>query len=282
MNQSTFPVKLQTISVLGCGWYGLELAKTLVTKGYIVKGSCTNPEKLQTIANYKIQPFLINFEKDEENYDPLFFQTDVLFVCIPPKRSAGLQSDYPHKIQRICNAAKQKTSNLIFISSSSVYGDHNQEVTEWSVPYPENASGEAILEAEILIKGQSSFSTTILRFAGLVGPGRHPGRFFSGKTDLPNGQAPINLIHLDDCVGISLQLIKHKTFGHTFNACSPDHPAKQDFYTAAALNAGLPLPIFQDELLKWKLVTSVQAPILNYTYQISNWANWLNQHNRLI
>lgn len=278
MGQSTASVKLQTVSILGCGWYGLELAKALVARGYTVKGSGTSTEKLNILARHQIQPFLVSFEKEEENYDPLFFQTDVLFVCIPPKRSTGQQATYPHKIQGICNAAiRHKTANLVFISSIAVYGDHNEEVTELSIPIPETASGNAVLEAENLLKKQSSIKCTILRFAGLVGPDRHPGRFFAGKTAIPNGQAPINLIHLTDCIGISLQLLKHQLFGYTINACSADHPAKQDFYVAAARQANLPLPEFKNECLKWKLISTIQAPLLNYTYQVANWANWFKE-----
>ncbi|HAP82964.1 MAG TPA: NAD(P)-dependent oxidoreductase, partial [Enterobacteriaceae bacterium] len=40
----------------------------------------------------------------------------------------------------------------------------------------------------------------------LVGPGRHPGRFFAGKSG-PNGNHGVNLVHLEDVVGaISLLL----------------------------------------------------------------------------
>lgn len=282
MGQPTAPLNLQTISILGCGWYGIELARVLVAKGYTVKGSSTTTQKLQLLAEQQIQPFLVNFEKDKESYDPLFFNTDLLFVCIPPKRSEGQQSDYLHKIQRICTAAKlHKISNLIFISSTAVYGDHNEEVTELTVPNPETASGKAILDAENLLSTYPSFNCTILRFAGLVGPGRHPGRFFAGKTDIPNGLAPVNLIHLTDCIGISIHLIQHEIANIIINACSPDHPAKQDFYLAAAINANLPPPVFKNELLKWKLITGIHAPLLNYTYQVSNWASWFHQNNNL-
>lgn len=280
MGKSIVGTKPETISILGCGWYGLELAKALVLQGYQVKGSSTSSEKLQILAQHQIQSFLINFDKDEEDYAPAFFQTDLLIVCIPPKRSAGQQQNYHHKIQRISDAARRhKISNLIFISSTSVYGDLNTEVTELSIPYPETESGTAILRAENLLKAQNDFTCTIIRFSGLVGPGRDPGRFFAGKVAISNGKAPINLIHLNDCVGISLNIIKYKVFGHTFNACTPDHPGKQEFYTLATANAALTPPVFIDELLKWKIISSIQAPLLNYNYQISNWMHWLGKDN---
>lgn len=266
-----------TVSILGCGWYGMELAKGLIAQGYQVKGSVTSPEKLKHLSAQGIQAFNVNFEKDAEHYDPLFFKTDVLFICIPPKKAAGLQSDYPHKIQRILQAAKRyKITNAVFISSTAVYGDTNTELNELNSPSPETDSGKAILEAETLLQNQTDITITIIRFAGLVGPGRDPGRFFSGKTDIPNGQAPVNLIHLNDCIGFSLNLMARQAYGQLFNACGPHHPAKQEFYKIATQNANLTTPVFKDELLKWKIISSIHLPLLNYTYQVTNWISWLN------
>lgn len=268
----------KTISILGCGWYGFELAKKLVQQNYIVKGSSTTAGNLELLATYQIHPFLINFQKDEESYDPAFFQTDVLFICIPPNRRAGQQSDFSAKIARIVNAAKlNKVIQVVFISSTAVYGDINGEITELTPPHPATESGKAILEAEGLLIGQKAFTSTIIRFAGLIGPKREPGRFFAEKTNVPNGRAPINLIHLDDCIGLSLSLLKNGTFGHIFNACSPHHPSKQQFYKAAALRAHLTPPVFKDELLNWKIVSTIQSPLLNYNYLVSNWIEWLNK-----
>lgn len=278
MNNSTATFAGKTISILGCGWYGLELAKALVALGIQVKGSSTTINKLEVLANHQIEPFLIDFRKEDEQYDPFFFQSDILFVCIPPKRSSGEQADYKYKIERIIDVAKlNNTIHLIFISSTAVYGETNSSVTELDLPNPETESGKAILEVENLLKSQTAFSTTILRFAGLVGPKRDPARFFAGKTEIPNGRAPINLIHLEDCIGISLALLKNSAFGYTFNACAPDHPSKQEFYTTAARKSSLTTPTFKDELLNWKLVSSIQSPLINYTYHVSNWIEWLNR-----
>lgn len=270
----------KTISILGCGWYGLELARALVQRGYIVKGSSTTVEKLEVLSAFQIQPFLINIQKDKEDYDVSFFQSELLFVCIPPKRNTTEQAGFYDKIERIVNAAKlQKVRQFVFISSTAVYGDTNSEVTELDLPQPETDSGAAMLKVENLLKKQKAFTSTIIRFAGLVGPKRHPGRFFAEKKDVPNGKAPINLIHLDDCIGISLAIIENQAFGHTFNACAPDHPAKQEFYTAAAVNTQLTPPVFKNELTTWKIVSSIHSQLLNYNFMVTNWINWLNKDN---
>lgn len=277
MSHSADPEK-QTISILGCGWYGLPLAKKLLTEGYLVKGSSTSPEKLSLLSAEKIEPYLVNFSEGSESYNPEFFNTDILLISIPPKRSTGEQASFYQKISKISQAAiQQKVKHVIFISSTAVYGDHNTTVTENTLVAPDTDSGKAIVAAETLLLAQQTFDTTIIRFAGLVGPGRNPGRFFAGKENVANGQAPVNLIHLDDCIGFTSQLIKKAAFGHTYNACGPDHSAKQDFYINAAKSSDLVPPTFIDELQKWKIVSSTTVPdILNYHYQIDNWQAYLN------
>ncbi|RQO69638.1 NAD(P)-dependent oxidoreductase [Pedobacter sp. KBW06] len=269
---------IQTISVLGCGWYGLALAKKLISSGYSVKGSSTTAEKLPILSDAGIQPYLIDFQEDTAQYDPDFFHTDLLLISIPPKRSSGAQQAFYKKITGIAGAAqKQQVKHVIFISSTAVYGDHNTEVTELSTPQPDTASGIAMLEAEKLLMGQSTFSSTVLRFGGLIGPGRNPGRFFAGKQDIPNGQAPVNLVHLTDCLNFSLSLIKNAAFGHIYNVCSTDHPSRQDFYSKAAEVSALPIPAFIDELLQWKRVSTIHiAPKFHYQYLISNFSTWMD------
>lgn len=262
------------VSILGCGWYGKALAISLIQNGITVKGSATSVEKLAHLADTGITTYSVRFNADNGNFDPAFFECDVLVVSIPPKFRKGETAGYLPKVHLIINAILQhQIKKVIYISSIGVYGDHNKKVDESDDPAPDNESGEILLKAEQLFKNESSFKTTIIRFGGLVGPGRNPGRFFAGKKDMPNGMAPVNLIHLEDCVGIGEAIIKKDAFGYLFNACSPDHPQKTDFYREAALKANLPLPEFIDELLQWKVVNSVNLQnILNYKFKAADWS----------
>jgi 3-hydroxyisobutyrate dehydrogenase-like beta-hydroxyacid dehydrogenase len=47
------------VSILGCGWLGLPLAKALVAENYTIKGSTTTPAKLDLLKEEDIEPFLI-------------------------------------------------------------------------------------------------------------------------------------------------------------------------------------------------------------------------------
>ena len=47
------------ISILGCGWLGLPLAKALIGNGFSVKGSTTSYEKISGLEQGGITTFLI-------------------------------------------------------------------------------------------------------------------------------------------------------------------------------------------------------------------------------
>ncbi|MDB5025440.1 MAG: hypothetical protein JWP78_3195 [Mucilaginibacter sp.] len=258
------------IGILGCGWYGKALARALIQKGITVKGSATSDEKLGQLSDEGIIPFLVKFDLESESFDPAFFQCDVLVISITPRFSKGETAGYLPKIRRIIRAILQyQIKKVIYISSTAVYGHHNNEVNELDEPRPDTESGVILLEAEKLFQNETAFKTTIIRFGGLVGPGRHPGRFLAGKKDIPNGMAPVNLIHQHNCVSISTAIIEKNTFGYLFNACAPDHPQKADFYRAAALKAGLPVPEFVNELKNWKVVNSINlSDVLGYEFKV--------------
>jgi nucleoside-diphosphate-sugar epimerase len=242
----------KSITVLGCGWLGLPLAIKLKGKGWAVKGSTTRAEKLDLLANEGIDPFLVHLDNIDA-VDTRFFNSDVLLINVPPGLRKRSEEAYLAEMEQLLGMVKLSPAKyVVFISSTSVYPELNRVISDVN-----NAdTNSALYRSEQLFTQCKSFKTTVIRFAGLVGPGRDPSRFFAGKLDVPNGQAPINLIHLDDCIGLIEAVLEQQQFGFTYHAASPHHPAKQAFYTEAAQLAGLALPGFVDELKDWKVVDS--------------------------
>jgi len=260
-----------TISILGCGWFGEALARVLLGQGVMVKGSTTSPEKLEALAGLGIQPYLIDLRRslDSEAFQS-FLVCDVLVVSIPPRLRQQPATNFILCVEHLIAQVKQcDTKRVIFISSTSVYGDTGINVTEHDTPVPDSDSGKVLLAAErLFVQEQDVFKTTVIRFGGLIGPGRHPGRFFAGKKDIGNGLAPVNLIHLTDCIGICLTVIYKRWYGYILNACAPQHPTRKTFYTQASQDAGLEVPEFIDERVAWKVVDSVYLQaVLGYVFQ---------------
>lgn len=264
------------ISIFGCGWYGLPLATTLIADGFKVKGSTTSQSKVAQLSEKGIVPYLINAEQLE--LDQSFFDCDILIISIPPKVNTE-QLPYPDKIKNIASAAQTAgVKQIILISSTGIYQDGNFTVDEHVIPKPESTAGQALLAAETILKANHSFETTIIRFAGLIGPERNLAKHFANKIDLPNGLAPINLIHLADCIGLTKAIINQKAFGKIYHGVSPSHPTKQEFYTKACLASGFGTPIFEEELLAWKQLESKNVPeVLAYEYVFSDWNKYFDE-----
>jgi nucleoside-diphosphate-sugar epimerase len=245
----------KTISILGCGWLGFPLAEYLITKGYQVKGSTTSEEKLDLLKAKGIDPYLIKASAKKKELSPKkeiskFYESEILYLNIPPGRSRpDVENEYTLEIKNILDQAiGAGMKKIIFISSTGVYPDQNNVVTETHPLATERASGKALIQIENdlqnLAKAEKEIKITILRMAGLVGGNRKAGRFLAGKKNVKNGEAPINLVHLEDCIGVSYEIIRQEKWGEIYNVCADEHPPRAMFYTYQALKENLEPPTF--------------------------------------
>lgn len=272
-----------TISIVGCGWLGLPFGEYLIAKSYKVKGSTTTPEKLKVLENKGIQPFLINLStldfnknlnpKHAENFND-FFKTDILYINIPPgRRNPNVLEAYPKWIDFLAKKCVEfGVEKVIFISSTGVYPNTNEIVTEATTPEPTTDSQKAIVKAEQLLQENPHFETTILRPAGLVGGSRIAGRWFAGKQAVKGGNIPVNLVHLEDCIGVSYAVIQQNIFGEVFNICADEHPIKGAFYPFQAKKYGFQPPTFiMESTDNFKIISNEKSKkVLNYQYQQPN------------
>ncbi|MEX0288140.1 MAG: SDR family oxidoreductase [Flavobacteriaceae bacterium] len=233
------------VGVLGCGWLGLPLARALIKEGLVVHGSTTSSEKLELLKNEGIVPtrIVLGETEIEGAIDAFLAPLNILILNVPPKLRRANTENYVQKIKLLLSHIKDSNiRQIVFISSTSVYGDVQGEVTEDTPPKPTSRSGIQLLQTEQLLKNEDSLETTIIRFGGLIGPQRHPITFLSGRTELKNGEYHINLIHLNDCIGMVLFILENNYWNETFNGVYPDHPLKADYYIKEAQKRGLPPP----------------------------------------
>lgn len=270
----------RVISLLGCGWLGFPLATNLISKGFRLKGSTTSPDKIPLLKSEGVDPYLVQFSALKPDPDLLdLFNADTLIISVPPgRRNAEGPENYRRMAEVLMRQlAQSPVSRLILISSTSVYSDTNSLITESSEISPDTESGKVIAEVETLLMGLP-VKVIILRLAGLIGPGRLPGRFFAGKTDIPNGYAPVNLIHLEDVIDLINSLIDDEQAEGIYIGCAPSHPTKEEFYTHAAMLEKLEPPVFVPEKVSWKLVSSERTGTeLNFSYKFPSLMAWLGK-----
>ena len=251
------------ISILGCGWLGTPLAVTLLQEGFYIKGSTTSKSKLKTLKGLGIEPFLIDLASDKEI--PLeFLKTDVLIIDIPHK----VEKDFEKLIAQV---EKSRVGQIIFISSTSVYPSLNSIVDENTTTIR-----TPLRIVEELFEKNQHFQTTILRFGGLFGYDRQPGRFFRKRGFVPNPEGFVNLIHRDDCIAILKEIIDKNIQGEVLNACASDHPTRGAFYSKEIQKQGLSdIALGESDPISYKIVSNQKLKqLLSYQFKYDNLMNY--------
>ncbi|MEM6431733.1 MAG: SDR family NAD(P)-dependent oxidoreductase [Deinococcota bacterium] len=263
---------MTTVSILGCGWLGHQLADALVAAGYHVKGSTTRENKRDVLRKSGIEPYVLRFTPRLEGDIRDFFACDVLVVTIPPKPPTSQNEQvYLETLVDELYSYLEPSTHLIVTSSTSVYAKRGTLVDEADDVMPESGRGQALRAYEQALQQRP---VTILRLAGLFGQGRQPGRFLAGRTNLAGATSPVNMVHGDDVVAIICQFITQLlvdddvVLKDVFNVCADSHPTRQDFFTRAAELAGLTPSTFNDDPAPYAVVDNRKLKqVLPYAYK---------------
>ena len=262
------------ISLLGCGWLGLPLAKKLLEEGHSVKGSTTSMEKVSKLSEEGLIPYRIQLFAEGVQGDLSAFleDSDLLIIDIPPGLRSDPEANFIGKIGRLKDfIEKSGVKKVLFVSATSVYED-TEEFPVYTEDDSLNGTAEnsrQLKSAENELKNSEQYETTIVRFGGLFGPGRHPVTYLSGRKNIKDPKAPVNLIHLEDCIGIISKIIEKEAWGVTFNAVYPEHPTKEGYYSRIAAEKNLAIPEFDlEKVSKGKIIGSVTLEeVLGYSFQ---------------
>lgn len=248
---------INTISILGSGWLGLPLATILYKQAFRIRSSTRHHERFTELDATGARAFHVDIDQLSEISE--FLDSEILIINITCKNHRGF-------VELIQQIEKSPIKKVLFISSTSVYQNLNREVTE-----DENAEdhNSVLWQIEQLFQNNTHFKTTIVRFSGLIDSRRHPGRFFRNGRSVPQADAPVNLIHLDDCLGIINAILQQEAWGEIFNGCADTHPSKREFYGYARKLMGLSPPGFDTETeIKYKIISNQKVKSkLNYTFQ---------------
>ncbi|KQS25477.1 NAD-dependent epimerase/dehydratase family protein [Dyadobacter sp. Leaf189] len=253
MSGEASKIEKKRISILGCGWLGIALAQRLVGDPITsqIKCSTTSESKLAKFNALGFEGFLLDltpgFTADSEKVNA-FFDVDSLVVSLPPRSSQHEPGFYAQQIQAVVSSVRESpVKEVLFISSTSIYPDLNRTVTEEDVTTPEESAYSEMVQAEQLITSlRPQCTASILRFGGLLGYNRIPGKYVQGKKDMTTGTVPVNYIHRDDGAAITLEMLKQGVCNETFNIVAPLHPTRSEIYIDTCAQFGWEAPTFAD------------------------------------
>lgn len=248
------------VSILGCGWLGLPLAKKLIEQRHIVRGSTTRAEKLSELRRAGIEPLWLQLSPELKGigWDYLL-DTEVLIVNIPPRLAQTGSAFHPAQIEHLAALLKNSSvGRVIYVSSTSVYADENRTAVEDDVTTPEQSASPALVEAERIIQKVGK-TWLVLRCGGLMGYERIPAKYVSGKKNLTTGHLPVNYLHRDDAVSIieTFLSLSDEAWNQVYNAVAPLHPTRREVYLGSCDPFGFVPPTFEDNVSEpYKVISS--------------------------
>lgn len=242
------------IVVAGVGWLGRPLALALKINHNHVTVLSRSDEQSAFFNAQHISLITLDYlqiEHSKINSEP----NKTLILCIPPV------ANYSTIIKGLISTLAP--SHIIFSSATSVYSQTTGEVTEAS-----SLGGNPMLEeAEALIIN-TGIPYCILRYGGLIGDDRNPATHFSGKFNIPNGGAPVNLIHREDIIEIITKAIDKNIQG-IFNVVYPSHPTRKEYYEKQCIQRGLSACGFTEDGTGKIVNGSKISALLNRPYRFS-------------
>lgn len=261
----------KNITIIGAGWLGIPLAITLLQKNNHVIATKQTFKGLHEISqifqnagisndNFQLIPFS-NEVLEKKALTPqqlqVLFQDRQIIITIPPTpfikhdkaemTEKGI-ADYGAFIHKIAELAeKNGATEIIYTSSTSVYGNSSGIIHEELPAMPQTYSAKAIINAEKALK-HCSIPITILRLAGLIGHGRHPIFSLQGRDNIRSPFNAINLLHIHDLItAITVILNRQKSPQdyQIYNLVTPYHPNRQSYYQTIAKLHNLSMPSFE-------------------------------------
>ena len=197
------------ILLAGCGDIGQRVADRFADEHQCF-GLRRNPEQLPVSIN----PLKADLTNSDELVGIFSQDFDVVIATLTPgaRTEEAYQKAYVDTATALVssiNNAKYQPKIVIWISSTSVYGDSsNQWLEEESPVNPASFSARALKKAEDIMTAVSC-DLTIVRFSGIYGPGRL-ALLNSVKNGIGSPAQPkqwSNRIHSDDCAGFLVHLV---------------------------------------------------------------------------
>lgn len=212
-------MKKPSLLIIGCGAIGNAIAaQNSAESGWLIHGARRSIDKLAP----EISGFSADYT-DAAAVQQLLSDcvADYLLLTLTPREysSEAYQHAYVSGVRNVLAAIRQPPKRIVFVSSTSVYGQHNDElVDEASDTSPTGFSGQTMLQCEQML-ADSAFPSTSIRCGGIYSLEStrlievvRAGRFSSSNHFT-------NRIHRYDCAAAIMHLLNMDALGQAVHAC---------------------------------------------------------------
>ena len=237
--------------ILGCGYLGSRVARLWREAGQQVLVLTRSEQRAAALAEQGLLPLVGDITQPA--WLPDLPAVDCVLYAVGFDRRAGRTRHevYVEGLAAALDRLPNQTGKLIYISSTSVYGDlDGQTVDETTVPAPTTEGGQACWAAEQLLAAHPQLGprSLVLRLSGIYGPGRLPRRdtLLAGEPIPAAADGLLNLIHVDDAARAVLAAEQHGQPGRVYLVSDGNPLPRREYYGAVARHYGAPEPVLID------------------------------------
>ena len=200
---------MSRILIAGCGDVGTALGLALCERGHDVFGARRSAHRLP--APLRAVPLDVTDHGEIERTIP---DVDVVVYAVAAgsRDEGAYRRAYVDGVSALLDVLEERAEpprRVFFVSSTSVYGERGGAWIDETTPLaPRGFAGESLVAGERRMLA-SSIPATVVRFAGIYGPGRGwmIERARAGARCAGDPPKFTNRIHRDDCAGVLVHLI---------------------------------------------------------------------------
>ncbi len=167
---------------------------------------------------------------------------DAVVLTVAPSSGAdGYDATYPPAATAALALARATNARaLVYTSSTGVYGERDGAWVDEASPRAGAGDGNrALIAAEDILLAADWDAVTILRVAGIYGPGRDPRPRMRNASLLPRrGEYWTNLAHRDDIVAAVMHVVEAPAAARIFNVSDGTPTIAADVARWLAASAG--------------------------------------------
>jgi len=253
-NEGPSPVNETSTLIVGYGYLGKRVADAILRQSpeNTVFATTRSKAKADLIAGLSIQPIIADWTDRRSLTHLPSCKRVVVAVSYDPRSGRSRDESQVGGLSNLLEFLPAE-ADICYISTTGVYHQTDGSwVDETSPARPRAAGGLAHLRAESLLHNRRPHGRwTILRLAGIYGPGRVPrvNDVIAGRpVDGPHG-GYLNLIHVEDAANAVLAAWECKDRSRLY-AVADDRPViRSAFYEQIARLTGAPSPRFTSQLV---------------------------------
>lgn len=231
--------------IIGCGYLGSRVARLWREQDIAVYATTRRADGAAALRRAGVEPILCDvLDPEPLRRAPRF---DAVLYAVGWDRASGngMREVYVDGLARTLERLRPPR-RFVYISSTSVYGQTGGEwVDEDSTTEPQEESGRIVLEAERTLR-RTLPQATVVRFAGIYGPGRllRQKAIEAGEAIVGDGDKWLNLIHVEDGARAAVLATAHERDGLLLNVADGRPVRRRDFFGELARLLGAPPPRF--------------------------------------